>query len=61
MTAANAVEEVRQEGRELDIPYWRTLKADSYLNEKFPGGLEGHKALLVAEGFSVVQIRKKFL
>jgi len=60
MTAANAVEEARQEGRELDIPYWRTLKADGYLNEKFPGGLEGHKALLEGEGFTVVQKGKRY-
>ncbi len=60
MTAANAVEEARQEGRELDIPYWRTLKADGFLNEKFPGGLEGHKALLEAEGFTVAQKGKRY-
>jgi len=60
MIAANAVEEARQEGRELDIPYWRTLKADGYLNEKFPGGLEGHKALLEAEGFVVAQKGKRY-
>jgi len=60
MTAANAVEEARAEGRELDIPYWRTLKADGSLNEKFPGGLEGHKALLEAEGFTVAQKGKRY-
>ena len=31
MTAANAVEEAKKENRVLDIPYWRTLKADGYL------------------------------
>jgi alkylated DNA nucleotide flippase Atl1 len=46
MTAANAVEEARQEGKVLDIPYWRTLKADGYLNPKYPGGQEAHKKLL---------------
>jgi len=60
MTAANAVEEARAEGRELDIPYWRTLKANGSLNEKFPGGLEGHKALLEAEGVTVVQKGKRY-
>lgn len=60
MTAANAAEGARQESRDLGIPYWRTLKADGYLNEKFPGGLEGHKALLEAEGFSVVQKGKRY-
>jgi hypothetical protein len=60
MTAANAAEEAKQEGRDLDIPYWRTLKADGYLNEKFPGGLEAHKALLAGEGFTVVQKGKRY-
>ena len=52
-TAANAVEEARSEGRDLDIPYWRTLKADGMLNEKFPGGERRHKELLEREGHKV--------
>ena len=28
MTAANATEEAAKEGKYLNIPYWRTLKAD---------------------------------
>lgn len=60
MTAANAVEEERRAHRELAIPYWRTLKADGMLNEKFPGGVEAHKVLLENEGFNVVQKGKKF-
>ena len=54
MTAANAVEEARKEGVDMGIPYWRTLKSDGYLNEKFPGGDQAHKALLEKEGFIVV-------
>jgi alkylated DNA nucleotide flippase Atl1 len=54
MTAANASEEAAREGRSLGIPYWRTLKADGYLNEKFPGGLEAHRKLLEREGFQIV-------
>jgi len=61
MTAANAVEEARREGKLLDIPYWRTLKADGYLNPKYPGGQEGHKILLEREGHKVVQKRKNYL
>jgi alkylated DNA nucleotide flippase Atl1 len=61
MTAANAVEEARQEGKLLDIPYWRTLKADGYLNPKYPGGQEGHKRLLEREGHKVVQKGKNYL
>jgi hypothetical protein len=60
MTAANAVEEARQKEGDLGIPYWRTLKAGGYLNEKFPGGLEGHKTLLEAEGFAVAQKGKRY-
>jgi hypothetical protein len=33
MTAANAVEEAACEGTNMNIPYWRTLKADGFLNE----------------------------
>ena len=54
MTAANAVDEAAKQGRELSIPYWRTLKAEGLLNEKFPGGLESHKTLLEKEGFKII-------
>ena len=54
MTAANAAEEARKEGVDMGIPYWRTLKSDGYLNEKFPGGDQAHKSLLEQEGFKVV-------
>jgi len=60
MTAANAAEEETKAHRDLDIPYWRTLKADGFLNEKFPGGAESHKALLENEGFKVVPKGKRY-
>jgi len=60
MTVANAAEEMKREGRANDTPYWRTLKADGFLNEKYPGGAEGQKALLEAEGFRVVARGKRF-
>ena len=50
MTAANAAEEVRGEGGDLGIPYWRTLKSGGYLNEKYPVGIERHQELLEREG-----------
>jgi len=59
MTAANASEEAATEGKNLDIPYWRTLKADGYLNEKFPGGLEAHRKLLERECYQIVGRGKK--
>jgi len=59
MTAANAVEEAATEGKLLDVPYWRTLKADGFLNEKYPGGQESHKRLLEQEGYPVVSKGKR--
>ncbi len=53
MTTANAAEEAAKEGKSLGVPYWRTLKADGFLNEKYPGGIEAHKRLLEEEGFSI--------
>ncbi len=35
-------------------PYWRTLKAQGELNEKFPGGAEAQKAKLEAEGHTIL-------
>ena len=60
MTAANAVEEAKSEGELCDIPYWRTLKADGFLNEKYPGGQEAHKRLLEKENFTVIARGKKY-
>jgi alkylated DNA nucleotide flippase Atl1 len=60
MTAANAVEGGIQEGTRLDIPYWRTLKADGFLNEKYPGGAEAQKRLLEKEEFVIRQKGKRY-
>ncbi|MBN1683714.1 MGMT family protein [Candidatus Bathyarchaeota archaeon] len=59
-TAANASEEVTKEGINLGIPYWRTLKSGGYMNEKYPGGLEKHKDLLMNEGFQILKKGKKY-
>lgn len=61
MTAANAAEEAARQGRNLDIPYWRTLKANGFLNEKYPGGAKAQKKLLENEGFKVTQKGKNYL
>ncbi len=55
MTVANAVEEAKNENRDLGIPYWRTLKPEVYLNEKYPGGAAAQETLLENEGLSVVR------
>jgi hypothetical protein len=63
MTVANAVEEAKARGQTsllTEIPYWRTTKAEGFLNEKYPGGLEAHKKLLEREGFTVVSRGKKY-
>jgi hypothetical protein len=60
MTAANAAEEMARAGKKSDLPFWRTLKADGFLNEKYPGGAEAHKKLLEEEGFTVVRRGKKY-
>jgi alkylated DNA nucleotide flippase Atl1 len=61
MTAANAAEEAAKQGKDLGIPYWRTLKANGFLNEKYPGGSEAHKARLEKEGFKVTCKGKKYV
>lgn len=63
MTVANAVEEAIAKGDRSSltkIPYWRTLKADGFLNEKYPGGPEGHKQRLEKEGHRMVTRGKKY-
>ena len=42
------------------MPYWRTLKANGELNEKYPGGVDSQKALLELEGHSIIQKGKRF-
>jgi hypothetical protein len=61
MTAANAAEEAAREGKDLNIPYWRTLKSGGFLNEKYPGGAEAHKELLEREGFKIIRKGRKFV
>ena len=63
MTIANAVEEFISKGEKSSltkIPYWRTLKAEGFLNEKYPGGLEAHKKLLQEESFKIIARGKKY-
>lgn len=39
--------------------YWRTLKANGELNEKYPGGIEAQKQKLEAEGHTVITKGRK--
>ena len=36
-------------------PYWRTLKANGELNEKYPGGAAAQKEKLEAEGHTIIK------
>ena len=52
IAAEAAIEDLR--GGKKDItPFWRVLKADGSLNEKFPGGTEAQAARLREEGHSI--------
>ena len=42
-----------------ETPYWRTLKANGELNEKYPNGIEAQKAKLEAEGHTIIQKGRK--
>ncbi len=57
--AAEAAAEDEKDGR-IDItPYWRTLKTGGEVNPKYPGGCEGQRERLEAEGHVVVQKGKR--
>jgi len=43
-----------------ETPWWRTLKKDGVLNEKFPGGIESQKIRLKAEGHTIIQRGKHY-
>ena len=57
---ANASEERNEQGLNDLVPYWRTLKKDGELNEKYPGGIEHQQIKLEAEGHEIIQKRKRF-
>lgn len=59
--AANASEERKHKGEKDITPYWRTLKAEGVINEKYPGGVEEQKKLLEKEGHKIIQKGKKHL
>lgn len=44
---------------ENKTPYWRTLKANGELNEKYPGGIEAQKEKLEAEGHTILSKGRK--
>lgn len=51
-------EELRNEGSKNIPPYWRVVKEDGSLNEKFPGGIAAQSKKLKDEGHEVILIGK---
>jgi len=51
--AAGAAEEDRRGGKSQITPYWRVIKPDGSLNEKFPGGVKAQAASLRKEGHRI--------
>lgn len=51
---AEAAEEDRANGKTEITPYWRVVRDDGSMNEKFPGGTEAQAARLREEGHSIV-------
>jgi hypothetical protein len=43
-----------------ETPYWRTLKKDGELNEKYPGGIDSQKLHLEMEGHIIIQKGKRY-
>jgi len=56
----NIVAHASVERKTDETPYWRTLKKDGELNEKYPEGIEGQKLRLEMEGHTIIQKGKKY-
>jgi alkylated DNA nucleotide flippase Atl1 len=52
--AANAADEQALGGEKDITPYWRTLRSDGALNQKYPGGVQKQALRLKEEGHTVV-------
>jgi hypothetical protein len=56
---AEAAEDDLSSGKREVTPYWRVIKADGSLNEKFPGGAQAQAARLKEEGHIIEPNRGK--
>ena len=56
---AHAAEEAALADAKDTTPWWRTVKKDGELNEKYPGGIEGHAQRLSLEGHRIVKKGKR--
>jgi len=50
---AETAEEDMKKGKAVVTPYWRILRADGSLNQRFPGGVKSQAARLEEEGHTV--------
>ena len=51
--AAEAANEDLESGKTRVTPYWRVVREDGSLNEKFPGGVRAQSLLLKKEGHQI--------
>ena len=51
--AAETAEEDLRKGKKQITPYWRVIKGDGSLNEKFPGGVKAQASRLKEEGHRI--------
>lgn len=49
-----------ERGNNNPTPFFRTLKKDGELNEKYPDGIDGQKLLLEMEGHKIIQKGKRY-
>ena len=44
----------------VNSPYWRVVKKNGELNQKFPGGIDEHRKQLSCDGLSVIKKGNKY-
>ena len=59
--AARAAEEELREGKKRVTPYWRTIKSNGIINEKYPGGIAAQKKILKQEGHIILSKGKNYI
>jgi len=59
--AARAAAEELKEGKKRVTPYWRTIKSNGIINEKYPGGIAAQKKILKQEGHTILSKGKNYI
>ena len=59
--AARAAAEELKEGKKRVTPYWRTIKSNGIINEKYPGGIVVQKKILKQEGHIILSKGKNYI